>query len=189
MRRFLSRALLPVVLLAAPAIAGAQAAPAAPAAPAVGDYAPDFTMAWADADGARRTPLTLSENRGRVVVLAFYPKDRSSGCTAQLTKYRDEFATLFGDDVLLVPISVDDVATHGAWAKEMGFPFALGADPKLEVAALYGSKMEGRPMAARTIFVIGKDGRVAWRDMKVNALSEQSYAALAEAVKAAREAK
>ena len=183
MRRFLTRSALSLLVLAAPALAGAQEAPA------VGDYAPDFSAVWADASGARQSPITLSENRGKVVVLAFYPKDRSSGCTAQLTKYRDEFDTLFGSDVLLLPVSVDDAATHAAWAKEMNFPFALVADPKLEVAALYGSKMAERPMAARTIFVIGKDGRIAWRDMRVNALSEQSYSALAEAVKAAREAK
>lgn len=171
---------LPAVLVAAPATARAQEAPA------VGDYAPDFSAAWADASGPRQGKVTLSENRGRVVVIAFYPRDRSSGCTAQLTKFRDEFDTLFGGDVLLLPVSVDDLATHAEWAREMSMPFALVSDPDLELAKMYGSAMDGRPMAARTVFVIGKDGRVTWRDMRFNALSEPAYEALAAAVEAAR---
>lgn len=172
---------LPIALVAAPGAAHAQEAPA------VGEYAPDFSAAWADARGPRQGQVTLSENRGRVVVLAFYPKDRSSGCTAQITKFRDEFDTLFGGDVLVLPVSVDDLATHAEWAREMSLPFALVSDPSLELAKMYGSAMEGRPMAARTVFVIGKDGRVTWRDMRFNALSEPAYEALAAAVKAARE--
>jgi len=200
MRRLsLSAALLPAALLAAVPV-GAQVtpAPAAPAAapaaaptpttpaPEVGQPAPDFTAAWADSSGPRATPLKLSEHRGKVVVLAFYPKDRSSGCTAELTKFRDEHATLFGPDVVVLPVSVDDVATHASWAKEMGFPFPLVADPTLAVAEQYGSRMAGRPTSSRTVFVIGKDGTVAWRDLRFNALAENAYTALAAAVKQAR---
>ncbi|HEX5580362.1 MAG TPA: peroxiredoxin family protein [Gemmatimonadaceae bacterium] len=187
MLRSIVRFVLPIAFVAAPALAPAQAAGAqgAPAqtAPEVGQYAPDFTARWADARGERQGPVTLSENRGKVVVLAFYPKDRSSGCTAQLTKFRDEYATLFGGDVLLLPVSVDDLATHADWSKEMSFPFALVSDPNLELARMYGSAMEGRPMAARTVFVIGKDGKITWREMRFNALSEKAYADLAAAVK------
>ncbi|HEY0971398.1 MAG TPA: redoxin domain-containing protein [Gemmatimonadales bacterium] len=183
MLRTLSRFVLPLVLpLALVATAGASHAQDAPE---VGEYAPDFTARWADARGERQGPVTLSENRGKVVVLAFYPKDRSSGCTAQLTKFRDEFGTLFGSGVLLLPISVDDLATHAEWSKEMGFPFALVSDPDLELARMYGSAMEGRPMAARTVFVIGKDGKVTWREMRFNALNEKAYDDLAAAVKEA----
>ncbi len=170
---------LPLALVTVPATSQAQEAPE------VGEYAPDFTAPWADARGTRQGPVTLSENRGRVVVLAFYPKDRSSGCTAQLIKFRDEFDTLFGRDVLLLPVSVDDLATHSDWAREMNFPFALVSDPDLELARMYGSAMEGRPMAARTVFVIGRDGKVTWRDMRFNALSEKAYEDLAAAVKEA----
>lgn len=169
----------------APSTAASPASAAAPA-PEVGQPAPDFTAHWADATGPGAAPLSLKDYRGKVVVLAFYPKDRSSGCTAELHKFRDEYDTLFGKDVVVLPISVDDVVTHASWAKDDGFPFRLVADPDLTVAALYGSKMAERPMASRTVFVIDKDGRIAWREMRFNALNEKAYAALAAEVAKAR---
>jgi thioredoxin-dependent peroxiredoxin len=162
------------------------ATPAPLAAPDVGQPAPDFTAAWADSTGPRSTPLSLAALRGKVVVLAFYPKDRTSGCTAELTKFRDEHAKLFGDGVVVLPISADSIPTHVAWASEMKFPFALVSDPQLSVADAYGSRTPGRATASRTVFVIGKDGTIAWREMKFNALNEESYAALAAAVAKAR---
>ena len=184
---------LALVVAASTAIAQAPAAaapaaqtPAAVVAPEVGQMAPDFTAAWADASGPRATPLALSAHRGKVVVLAFYPKDRSSGCTAQMTKFRDEYDTLFGSDVVLLPISVDADTTHAAWAQEMKLPFALVADTDLSVAEKYGSRMAGRPMSARTVFVIGKDGRITYREMRFNALSEGAYTTLAAEVAKAR---
>ncbi|MHB1224506.1 MAG: peroxiredoxin [Gemmatimonadaceae bacterium] len=169
------------------ASAVATAASAATPAPEVGQPAPDFTAEWADASGPGAAPLSLKDYRGKVVVLAFYPKDRSSGCTAELHKFRDEHDTLFGKDVVVLPISVDDVATHASWASDDSFPFRLVADPDLTIAALYGSKMAERPMASRTVFVIGKDGQVAWRDMRFNALNEKAYATLAAEVAKARD--
>ena len=162
------------------------ATPAAAAAPEIGQPAPDFTAAWADGAGARSAPVNLSALRGKVVVIAFYPKDRTSGCTAELTKFRDEHAKLFGDGVIVLPISADSIASHVAWASEMKFPFALVSDPQLTVADAYGSHAADRSTAGRTIFVVGKDGNVAWRDLKFNALNEDSYAALAAAVAKAR---
>jgi peroxiredoxin Q/BCP len=194
MPRTLLLALVPAALALAPA-AGAQApaaatpvaaAPTAPAAPEVGQMAPDFTAAWGDASGARATPVRLSDLRGKVVVLAFYPKDRTSGCTAELTKFRDEHASLFGSDVVVLPISVDSIPSHVAWAEEMKFPFALVSDPTLEIADKYGSHTPGRATAGRTVFVIGKDGRIVWRELRFNALSEDAYTSLAAAVAQAR---
>ena len=164
---------------------GAPAA-TAPAGPEVGQTAPDFTAQWADASGARSAPVTLSGLRGKVVVLAFYPKNRTSGCTAELTKVRDENAKLFGENVVVLPVSADSIASHAAWASEMKFPFALVSDPDLKIADLYGSHAAGRPVAGRTVFVIGKDGKVVWREMKFNALNEEAYASLAAAVAKAR---
>lgn len=177
---------LALTALATPALVSAQAASAATPAPEVGQMAPDFTAAWADASGAKASPVKLSDLRGKVVVLAFYPKDRTSGCTAELTKFRDENAKLFGKDVVVLPISADSIPSHISWASDMKFPFGLISDPSLSTAELYGSRMPGRAMANRTTFVIGKDGKVAWRDMKFNALSEETYASLANAVAAAR---
>jgi len=174
------------------ASAGAQsatqagAATAAPAGPDIGQAAPDFSAGWADASGPRSAPVNLASLRGKVVVLAFYPKDRTSGCTAELTKFRDQYSTLFGDGVVVLPISADSIPSHVSWASEMKFPFALVSDPQLAAAELYGSHVAGRPVANRTVFVIGKDGRVAWREMKFNALNEEAYTALAAAVAKAR---
>jgi thioredoxin-dependent peroxiredoxin len=172
---------------AASAQAATQAGSAlAPAGPDVGQAAPDFTAQWADASGARATPVSLSSLHGKVVVVAFYPKDRTSGCTAELTKFRDENAKLFGDNVVVLPVSADSIASHVSWASEMKFPFALVSDPELKVADLYGSHAAGRPVASRTVYVIGKDGKVVWREMKFNALNEEAYASLAAAVAKAR---
>ena len=169
--------------------ATAVVAPSAPPPPAeieIGRIAPDFTMEVADSFGARPKPVTLSELRGKVVVLAFYPQDRSSGCTAELIKFRDEYARLFGAETVVLPISVDSVATHASWAKEMSFPFALGSDPKLDVARQYGSWIPGRRYSTRTVFVIGRDGRILWRNLRFGALNENAYSELATEVAKAR---
>ena len=169
------------------------AAPAAQAAPTpppseieIGKVAPDFTMAWADSSGAIAKPLKLSDLRGKVVVLAFYPADRSSGCTAELTKFRDEYPKLFGEGVVVVPISNDNIESHSSWAKEMSFPFALGSDPELTVAKQYGSWTAPRKNAGRTVFVIGTDGTILWRNLKFPALNEAAYTELASEIAKAR---
>jgi peroxiredoxin Q/BCP len=189
MRHSTSRTLALAATLLSASVAAAQA-PAATATtvtvPAVGSKAPDFVMPWADASGARAKPVALSDLKGKVVVLAFYPKDRTSGCTAEMTKFRDEYASLFGDGVVVVPVSADSIPSHISWATDMKFPFALASDPDLATAEKYGSRIAGRQMSSRTVFVIGKDGVIAWADPKFNALSEPAYAALKAAVAAAR---
>ena len=168
---------------------GPTTAPAAVPAPLpppaeieVGRVAPDFTMEWADASGPRSKPVKLSELRGKVVVLAFYPGDRTSGCTAELTKFRDEYAKLFGGETVVIPISVDSIPSHVSWAQEMKFPFALASDTELAVAKQYGSWSPGRTSSTRTVFVIGKDGRILWRNLKFGALNENAYTELAAEV-------
>ena len=148
----------------------------------VGKVAPDFTMEWADSSGPIAKPVKLSELRGKVVVLAFYPADRSSGCTHELTKFRDEYATMFGEGTVVVPVSNDSITTHASWAKEMSFPFALATDLDGSVAKQYGSWNHLRGNAARTLFVIGKDGRILWRNLKFAALNETAYTELAAEV-------
>ena len=187
--------MLPLALLGAAAGASAQTpaqtaqaaapAPAAPA-PAVGSEAPDFTAAAASEAGATAEPASLKALRGKVVVVAFYPKDRSSGCTAELSKFRDEYATLFPQGVVVLPISLDDLASHVGWAQDMKFPFTLVSDAGGRIAASYGSLMPGRPYANRTVFVVGKDGHVVYRDLKFGALDQHAYDALAAAIKQAQ---
>lgn len=166
---------------------GMAMAPAS--APEVGTQAPDFTARWADASGTRAAPVHLAELRGKVVVLAFFPLDRSSGCTAEMHKFRDDYTKIFGNgagkDVVVLPISIDTLAEHAAWARDDHLPFALVADPEQKVSGLYGSTMQGRKYDARTVFVIDRAGKITYRNLKFGALSEQAYTDLtAEIAKA-----
>ena len=177
------------MLVAASASAQAPAAattPAAPPAPDVGQQAPSFTGRIADASGVKTKPISLADYKGKVVVLAFYPGDRTTGCTAELTKFRDEYATLFGDGVVVLGVSADSLASHASWAGEMKFPFALVSDPDLSIAGQYGSAVPGRKYASRTVFVLGKDGTIRYRELKFGALNEDAYKKLAEEVAKAR---
>lgn len=172
----------------AAAAAGAQVSAAgtvAPAFPAIGDAAPDFSATATDSTG-KVIPVSLSSLHGKVVVLAFYPADRSSGCTAELNKFRDEYKTLFGDGVVVLPASVDSLGSHSSWAKEAHFPFAMIADTKSELATKYGSQGGTRPYFKRTVFVIGKDGKVAYADTRFNALAQDGYDKLATEIKKAK---
>jgi peroxiredoxin Q/BCP len=154
------------------------------AAPEVGSVAPDFSARGADMSGARS--VSLKALRGQVVVLAFYPLDRSSGCTHEMEKFRDEYSTIFGSGVTVLPISEDSVASHVGWAHDAHFPFTLVSDSAGTIANEYGSMMTGRPYASRTVFVIGKDGKVVYRDMKFGALDQHAYDALTAAVAKAK---
>jgi peroxiredoxin Q/BCP len=162
-----------------------QAMAAAPATPAVGEAAPDFAATATDSTG-KAIPVSLASLRGKVVVLAFYPLDRSTGCTAELSKFRDDYKTLFGDGVVVLPASVDSLGSHASWAKEAHFPFALIADSKSELATKYGSQGGTRPYFRRTVFVIGKDGKISYSDPRFNPLAQDGYDKLAAAVKTAR---
>jgi peroxiredoxin Q/BCP len=161
-----------------PAAAAAMPAPPPPAEIEIGRIAPDFTLQVSDSLGASKA-MKLSDLRGKVVVLAFYPADRSSGCTAELTKFRDEYTKMFGAGTVVVPISGDTPESHASWSHDMKFPFVLGADPGLVVAKQYGSSNPARAYASRTVFVIGKDGKILWRNLKFPALNEAAYTELA----------
>jgi peroxiredoxin len=179
--------LAPAAFAQAPATqpAAAEPPPPPPAEIEVGRVAPDFTIETADSAGVNGS-VRLSDLRGKVVVVAFYPADRSSGCTFQLTKFRDDYAKLFGEETVVLPISVDSLATHASWAKEMKFPFALGSDTGLTLAKQYGSWAPGRKSSTRTVFVIGKDGTIRYRNLRFPALNEGAYTELAAEVAKAR---
>lgn len=167
------------------AAAQTQAGGATANFPAVGQPAPDFTATATDSTG-RAIPVKLSDYRGKVVVLAFYPLDRSTGCTAELTKFRDEYSKMFGEGVVVLPASVDSLGSHAAWAKDAHFPFALISDTKSEVAAKYGSQGGARPYFKRTVFVIGKDGTIAYENTRFNALAQDGYDNLAAEIQRAK---
>ncbi len=193
MRRYtrlsgLALALGAVAAVAAPAVAQ-QGPPTAIVAsgPDLGADAPDFRLPWASKDslGAVESDFMLRRERGHVVVLAFYPKDFTSGCTAEMHTFTDQYADLFGSDVVVVGISADSLETHQRFAASMGMPFRLLSDPSQRVAAKYGSKGDGG-YNRRTVYVIDSDGQVAYRDLRFGALDPKSYEQLKAAVKAAR---
>lgn len=169
------------------AAAPAPAPTAPPAVPAAGTMAPDFTLPWADAKGSRAEPVTLSKLRGQVVVLAFYPADFSRGCTVEMSKFRDEYKTIFGEGVTVLPISHDSIKMHARWADTMAFQFPLVSDTAGAVAKLYSS--QGRTPTAgfqRTVFVVGKDGKIVWSTGRFNAGAQVGYDSLTAAVAAAK---
>ena len=135
---------------------------AASAMPAVGDLAPDFTVATDE--GAS---LTLSALRGQPVVLYFYPKDDTSGCTTQACGFRDAFPRFAQGDARILGVSPDSVASHARFRAKHDLPFTLLADDGHAVAERYGvwaeKSMYGRRYWGnlRTTFVIDRDGRVA----------------------------
>lgn len=155
--------------------------------PEVGKRAPDFSLPWANRDGVGpiESPYQLASDRGRTVVVAFYPRDFTKGCTAQLQTFAEQYDSLFGADVTLVGISTDSVTTHSRFAASLGLPFRLLSDPQQRVSKQYSSKDSGG-RNRRTVYVIGPDGRVKYRNMKFNALDPKSYSELRDAVKAVR---
>ena len=155
--------------------------------PDVGKRAPDFSLPWANREGVGpvESPYQLASDRGRTVVVAFYPRDFTKGCTAQLQTFAEQYDSLFGPDVTLVGISTDSVTTHSRFAASLNLPFRLLSDPEQRVSKQYASKDSGG-YNRRTVYVIGPDGRVRYRNMKFNALDPKAYSELRAAVKTVR---
>jgi thioredoxin-dependent peroxiredoxin len=129
------------------------------AAPAVGQPAPEFKLK--DQDGKVHQ---LADYRGKWVALYFYPKDDTPGCTTQACGFRDNIFAFNKEGAVIVGISVDDVASHKAFAEKHGLPFALLADADKAVARRYGvlkTYMGVMEMAKRDTFLIDPDGRIA----------------------------
>ena len=171
-------------LVCAPLSLRAQASAAAPpAGPAVGQMAPDFTMNVIGKDGAAR-PLTLSSLKGKTVVLAFFPRVRTSGCTVQMTAYRDKWMELFhgGHNVTVIGISTDPSADQQAWAKEANFPMLFGSDVGGPVGTLYGAFMAGNNIDNRYLYVIGPDGKITYTAKPFRQMVETAYTELGAAV-------
>ena len=126
------------------------------------DQAPEFTLQ--DQDG--RT-VSLSDFRGRKVVLYFYPKDDTSGCTAQACDLRDNIGTFEARDAVVLGVSPDPVDSHRKFADKYDLPFTLLADTDHAVAEAYGvwkeKSMYGKTYWGneRTTFVIDEEGRIA----------------------------
>ncbi len=149
----------------------------------IGTPAPDFTMPT-DGGGS----VTLSALRGQPVVLYFYPKDDTSGCTAEACGFRDRFPDFTGTGAAVIGVSKDGVASHDKFKSKHALPFVLASDKETQVAEAYGvwveKSMYGRKYMGleRATFLIDRDGvvRNVWRKVKVTGHVE----AVLKAVKA-----
>ncbi len=132
---------------------------AAPKALAPGMKAPDFSLPAGDG-----TTFSLNAQKGKKVVLYFYPKDDTSGCTKEACSFRDNYAVFKRKGVVLVGVSTDSIASHGKFAGKYDLPFTLVSDEDKELVKKYGvwkeKNMYGRKYMGteRTTFVIDERG-------------------------------
>ncbi|MBQ1206726.1 MAG: thioredoxin-dependent thiol peroxidase [Clostridia bacterium] len=128
----------------------------------VGMKAPDFTLF--DKDG---NPVTLSSFLGKKVVLYFYPKDNTPGCTRQACAFADAYKGFVDKNVEVIGISKDSIASHKKFAEKFGLPFILLSDPELLAINAYGvwqeKKMCGKVSmgVVRTTFIIDENGNIS----------------------------
>jgi peroxiredoxin Q/BCP len=142
------------------------AVPALADAPAVGSAAPAFKLQ----DQAEKWH-SLSDYKGKWVVIYFYPKDDTPGCTTQACGFRDNVFAFDKEGAVILGISVDSVADHKAFAEKHGLPFTLLADPTKAVTKEYGvlkTYMGVMEMARRDTYIIDPQGRVAKHYESVN---------------------
>ena len=148
-----------------------------------GQVAPDFTLRT-----DRGEELRLSSLRGRPVVLYFYPKDDTPGCTREACAFRDRRADLAAHGAAVLGVSPDDVASHAAFRDKYALDFPLLADSDHQVATAYGAWRErernGRLSHGiqRSTFLIDGDGivRKTWHTVDVGGHDDEVLAALAE---------
>jgi len=136
----------------------------------IGDKAPDFTLPT-DGDGT----VALKALKGKTVILYFYPKDDTSGCTAEACGFRDALPSFARTGATVIGLSKDSPASHDKFKKKYKLPFTLASDEDVAVAKLYGvwveKSMYGRKYMGmeRSTFLIDAKGviRGLWRKVKV----------------------
>ena len=145
--------------------------------PAAGSKAPGFTLAAQDGK-----PVSLKDYRGRWVVLYFYPKDFTGGCTLEARGFQKNLKRFAAAKAVVLGVSVDSAESHKDFCAKEGLAFKLLSDTKAEASAAYGSLRSDRPLSARNTFLIAPDGTVAktWIDVNPAGHAEEVLAALAE---------
>lgn len=127
----------------------------------VGAKAPEFTLP--DKDG---NPVSLSDFAGKKVVLYFYPRDNTSGCTRQACAFAAAYEDFKAMDAAVIGVSKDSAASHQRFAEKHGLPFVLLSDPELTAIQAYGvwqeKKLYGKVSmgVVRTTFIIDEQGRI-----------------------------
>ncbi|WP_159787023.1 peroxiredoxin [Sodalinema gerasimenkoae] len=120
---------------------------------AVGSTAPDFTAKDTNGD-----TITLSQFKGKTVVLYFYPKDDTPGCTKEAQGFRDAYAEIQGKDMVVLGVSMDDEASHKQFTEKYGLPFQLVADADGTVTRAYD--VEGGGYSKRVTYIIDGEGKI-----------------------------
>ena len=142
----------------------------------IGDKAPDFTIAT-DGGGT----FSLLEMRGHNVIIYFYPKDDTPGCTKEACEFRDSLPDFSNSSSKIIGISKDTVAKHDKFKSKYELPFTLGADLEGDVCEVYGTWVEksmyGRQYMGieRATFLVDKEGVLQgiWRKVKVKGHVEE----------------
>jgi len=147
--------------------------------PEVGKAAPDFSLVTGDG-----SQVSLKDYHGKWVVLYFYPKDFTSGCTMEAHNFQRDLSKYTDAGVVILGVSVDTAQSHKDFCAKEGLNFKLLADPDLKVSAEYGSVMDykGQKLAARNTFIINPDGEIAkvYTGVKPAAHSEEVLKDLAQ---------
>lgn len=142
----------------------------------IGDQAPGFTLMTDLGE-----PLTLGQLKGHPVVLYFYPKDHTPGCTKEACDFRDDYSNFKKKGVIVLGISKDSEKTHTKFKEKHQLPFTLLSDPNADVCELYGvinkKSMFGKSFLGitRSTFLIDEQGKIKaiWRKVKVPKHVEQ----------------
>src|ERR1700683_4375295 len=152
-------------------------------APATGAAAPDFTL-----NSQEGTPISLHEYRGKWVVLYFYPKDFTSGCTTEAHNFQRDLAQYQQKDAVILGVSADTTDSHQKFCTKEGLNFKLLADTEHKVSEEYGSIMNFgvKKLSARHTFVLNPQGVIVkeYMDVEPAKHSEEVLAALTELQKA-----
>jgi len=141
----------------------------------INDLAPSFTLE--DAEGRS---FSLDQFRGKRVVLYFYPKDDTPGCTKEACSFRDDYKVYTDNNIVILGISPDDTVSHEKFVKKYELPFVLLSDPDLDVLKSYGAwgekNLYGKIVTGviRKTFLIDKEGKIIkiYPRVRVNGHSE-----------------
>lgn len=142
-----------------------------------GASAPDFTL-----PSQTDTQVSLKDYRGKYVVLYFYPKDMSSGCTVEAHNFERDTAKYAAANAVVLGVSLDSVESHKTFCTKDGLNFKLLADPDHKVTDAYGVSVMMGHFPARDTFLISPEGKVVktWQVKDVNKHSDDVLAAIAE---------
>ena len=166
-------------LSAAVVAAAAAHAADAPAVPAAGAPAPAFSLTSNEGK-----PVSLADYKGKWVVLYFYPKDFTSGCTLEAHNFQRDLAQYEADNAVILGVSIDTAKSHEDFCAKEGLHFKLLSDPDAKVSNTYGSVMqyEGQTYSARNTFLIDPKGNIVkvYTGVKPASHSEEVLAALSE---------